>query len=344
MPDSSPIRVGVLGAGWFASRRHCPDLKAADSVELAALCRRDEEKLKQMAEHFEVEHTFTEYREMLESDLDAVVICSPHSLHYEHGLAALDNDLHILMEKPLTLVPSEGRDLVQKAQEKNKVLLVAQNPPYWIHCRFLRQLVEAGVLGEIESAQINWMGDAQAVFGAKPLPDKLPGVVPPTNFRRDPSLNGGGYFVDGGSHLICELLWSTGLKAVEATAIMDDAEWDLRCALSLRLDNGALANISAAANSAIFTKRQRSHYFGSKATLSFHGFPFDVFFQLDGEESSHVPDDKLPPAPNPVGNWIDCIKSGIDPELDGETAVHIVEILEACYKSARDGARVSIPV
>ena len=165
-----------------------------------------------------------------------------------------------------------------------------------------------------------------------------------SNFRRDPSLNGGGYFVDGGSHLICELLWSTGLKAVEATAIMDDAEWDLRCALSLRLDNGALANISATANSAIFTKRQRSHYFGSKATLSFHGFPFDVFFQLDGEESSHVPDDKLPPAPNPVGNWIDCIKSGIGPELDGETAVHIVEILEACYKSARDGARVSIPV
>ena len=43
-----PLRLGVIGAGWFASRRHCPDVADHPEAELVALCRRDEEQLAQM--------------------------------------------------------------------------------------------------------------------------------------------------------------------------------------------------------------------------------------------------------------------------------------------------------
>jgi predicted dehydrogenase len=53
-----PLRLGVIGAGWFASRRHCPDVVDHPEVELAALCRRDEKQLAQMARAFDVADTY----------------------------------------------------------------------------------------------------------------------------------------------------------------------------------------------------------------------------------------------------------------------------------------------
>ena len=55
---ATSVRIGVIGAGWFASRRHCPDIAAHRDAELTALCRRNPEKLQQMADAFSVADTF----------------------------------------------------------------------------------------------------------------------------------------------------------------------------------------------------------------------------------------------------------------------------------------------
>ena len=103
------IRLGVIGAGWFASRRHCPDIVEHPDAELTALCRRDSEELRTMANAFGDPACFTDYRALLDSDLvDGVVICSPHNLHFEHAMAALQRDLPVLLEKPITIEPAEG--------------------------------------------------------------------------------------------------------------------------------------------------------------------------------------------------------------------------------------------
>lgn len=338
-----PVRIGVIGAGWFASRRHCPDVVEHPEAVLKALCRRHAEQLQQMADHFQVDSCFTDYRELVQSNqVDGVIVCSPHHLHFEHTRAALENNLHVLLEKPITLDPEEGRQLVELAASKGRVLVVGQNPPYWSHCRYLREQIEAGALGEIEAAHIHWVSDARGVLGLEPLPDDLPGVVHPTLFRGDPAQNGGGFFVDGGSHLICELLWCTGLKAVEVTAQMDNPEWDLRTALTLRLDNDALATLSMRADSNIFDKRQLSLYYGTAGTAAFRGFPFEVTLERPEGAPVRLGEKELPAPPSPVGNFIDCILDRGRPELDGSTAVHIVEILQAAYESARTGHKVRL--
>ena len=63
--DTPLLRIGVIGAGWFASRRHCPDVVAHVEAELTALCRRDEAELGKMAAAFGVEHTFADYRDLM---------------------------------------------------------------------------------------------------------------------------------------------------------------------------------------------------------------------------------------------------------------------------------------
>jgi predicted dehydrogenase len=336
METPKRVRIGVIGAGWFASRRHCPEVKERPDAVLAAFARRDYEKLKKMAAHFGVTQTFTDHRDLIRSGtVDGVIICTPHALHYEHVKASLDAGLHVLVEKPLTLDPGQGQELVNLARQKGLALIVAQNPPYWNHCRYLREKLQDGILGQVEAAEIHWVGNVEAVFGAAPMPSSLPGVVLPTLFRHDPALNGGGYFVDGGSHLVCELVWCTGLKVVEVSAQMDNPEWDMKSAVSLRLDNGALATITCTANSAIFDKRAHSLYFCSKGNAFFRGMPFAVTIEPKGGPASTTSEKDLPKPPSPLGNWLDCILRKTKPEMEGETAVHIVAVVEAAYRSAR---------
>ena len=84
----SALRVGVVGAGWFASRRHLPDLKAQQGVEVVALCRRDAEKLRAVADRFDVPGRYRDYGEMLaREEMDAVLVATPHALHYAHARA-----------------------------------------------------------------------------------------------------------------------------------------------------------------------------------------------------------------------------------------------------------------
>ena len=192
MATHNPLRLGVIGAGWFASRRHCPDIVAHDDGTLTALCRRSRPELERMGQAFGVNALFTDHGDLLASgQVDGVVICSPHDLHYEHTRAALEAGLPVLLEKPLTIDPGQGRELVKLADARDLVLLVAQNPPYWSHCHRLQQIIAGDLIGSLEAVSISWVGNALGVLGREPLPDDMPGVVPPTLFRGDPQANGG---------------------------------------------------------------------------------------------------------------------------------------------------------
>ena len=79
---SDSVRLGVIGAGWFASRRHMPDAKAHPRTEIAAFCRRDPEARAKLAHRFEIspELGFEDWQEMLDKvELDAVLVATPES-------------------------------------------------------------------------------------------------------------------------------------------------------------------------------------------------------------------------------------------------------------------------
>ena len=337
---ATKIRLGVIGAGWFASRRHCPDIVEHADAELTALCRRDPDELRVMANHFGDPACFTDYRKLLDSDLvDGVVICSPHHLHFEHARAALEQDLPVLLEKPITIDPEQGRTLTRLARERQLPLVVAHNPPYWSHCHYLREQFKSGSLGELESASLSFLSNSQGVFGAEPIPDDIPGVVKPTLFRSQSEQNGGGSLMDGGTHYLCELLWCTDLRVCEVTAQTNSTQLESRTSMTLTLENGAMVTFLFVSDSRIHTKRQHGQYYGSRATALVRGVPFAVTV-IAGGSSTTVREADLPPAPTPVGDLVGAIKNQDAVAMDSEMAVHVVEIVQAAYRSARDGRRV----
>jgi len=166
------VRLGVIGAGSFTSRRHIPTIIKSPDAELVSLCRRNEEMLRKMADHFGCQNTFTDYQQMLdEVEMDGVLVTTPHALHYQHAKAALEKGLHVMLEKPMAIKASEARELVDIAKNRGLVIVIAYNPPFWQHTTYMREAISSGVLGEIEGVHINWIGNAEHVFGLVPMRD-----------------------------------------------------------------------------------------------------------------------------------------------------------------------------
>ena len=86
---------------------------------MTSVCRLGKNELQQVESRFGFTHATENYQELLEiPSLQAVVIASPYTLHYQHALTALKRGLHVLCEKPLTTKADEARKLVEEAKRK----------------------------------------------------------------------------------------------------------------------------------------------------------------------------------------------------------------------------------
>ncbi|HZP84797.1 MAG TPA: Gfo/Idh/MocA family oxidoreductase [Chthonomonadaceae bacterium] len=342
----TPVRLGVIGAGWFASRRHLPDAIANPQVLLTALCRRDPEAREKMATRFGVpmEHAYEDWQRMLDSvELDAVLIATPNALHYEQAKAALERGLHVLVEKPMTVRSAEAHELTALARERGLKLGVALNPPFWAHCHRVRRALHSEAIGALESASMYWSGSAEYVFGRAPQPADLPGLVPPTMFRADPQLTGGGYFIDGGSHLVSEMTWVTGLRVRRVAALMDTTPQDMRIALSLELENGVVATINSIGDSKYLRRRVRNIWGATNGTITVSTFHFETRIEIVGQEPQTFREDDIFPVSSPINNFIEAIEGKAELYSPGEHGAHVVEIVEAAYESAATGRVIPLP-
>ena len=78
------IRVVIIGAGSFACRYHIPHLLRREDVDLAAIAKRTESSRLMAQEEFDIPAGYADYIEMLDrEEPDAVIICTPHHVHYE---------------------------------------------------------------------------------------------------------------------------------------------------------------------------------------------------------------------------------------------------------------------
>src|SRR5687767_15177407 len=130
------IRLGIIGCGSIASKRHLPglaNLKKAglDNFEVAAVCDGVEANLSAAATY--VRETFGNepltYKtwEELVSDgkVDAVDICLPHGLHHIVGVACLEAGMDVLIEKPLAVSLKTAKLLVETAERTGRTLSAA---------------------------------------------------------------------------------------------------------------------------------------------------------------------------------------------------------------------------
>ncbi len=145
----SAIRIGVIGLGWFGEI-HCETIIGVPTLELAALCTRRPDRLKQQAEKFGVRKTYTNYRDLLaDPEIDAVSIVTMWDQHTEPAVAALEAGKHVFLEKPIASTVADARTITEASKRSKGILFIGHicrfNPRY----RMAKQQIDAGQIGKI---------------------------------------------------------------------------------------------------------------------------------------------------------------------------------------------------
>lgn len=110
------IRTAVIGVGYLG-RFHAQKYKALENSELVGVCDSNAETAKKVADELGV-RAFTDAKELL-GKVDAVTIASSTISHYALGKLFLENGVHVLIEKPITVSSQQGEELCQIAKDKN---------------------------------------------------------------------------------------------------------------------------------------------------------------------------------------------------------------------------------
>lgn len=151
---SKKLRVGFIGCGWIAGSHIKSFLKQPD-VEIVAGCDLVPGKAKAFFEKYGVTGAKTDYashKEMIADKslhLDAVTICTYNRQHAELAICALENGLHVLLEKPFTVTLDEAVAVMKAEKKSGKILSIGFQPRLDENMKMIGKIVRSGALGKI---------------------------------------------------------------------------------------------------------------------------------------------------------------------------------------------------
>lgn len=328
---SDPVQVGIIGAGGWGTVLG-QYVHNSETATVAALADIDETTCTEAGQALEVapEVQYADYERLLEeAALDAVIITTPHALHYEHVRAALDHEVHILCEKPMVPDVEQARDLVQRADESEQVFMVGYQRH--VHPAYVeaRDAVAAGSTPKLITAEItqDWITSTR------------------NTWRANASLSGGGQLYDTGSHLLDAVLWITDLQPTSVVAEMafdDDAQRvDTQALLSIRFENDTVANVTVSGDAPIV--HEEIHLYGEQAiAIAGDGWTRRELTITDRDENRDTTAIDTTMNEKKIEAFIRAIQTGETPPATARDALRAVAVTEAAYESARTGERIPI--
>ena len=222
---NNPLKFGIVGLGKMGGIRAESISKRSDSVLVSGTDPSPPEK------GFEGIEIFPDYQAVINSNVDAVFVCTPNRFIPDVVVAALDAGKHVFCEKP----PGRNMEDIQHiidAEKRNPslVLKVGFNHRYHFGIMEAKKIVESGKYGKIL-----WM---RGIYG------KAEGSGNPDEWRHKPELAGGGILLDQGIHMLDLFRYFCGefseVKSMCTTAYWDFPAEDNVFAL-LRDDQGRIA-------------------------------------------------------------------------------------------------------
>lgn len=144
------LTFGVVGCGYWGPNL-LRNLSGLSDCRVKWVCDRSVDRLTHMKTLYPQVEVTTEFKHVVEDDeTDAVVIAAPARLHFKMGMAALEAGRHTFIEKPMAQSSQECLQLIEAAEERNLTLMVGHTFLYTTPVRKIKELVEAGQLGEIQ--------------------------------------------------------------------------------------------------------------------------------------------------------------------------------------------------
>ncbi|GAA0238470.1 Gfo/Idh/MocA family protein [Haladaptatus pallidirubidus] len=324
--SESLVSVGIVGGG-FIGQTVGGQFQDVDGARVETLVDINDEVLQTTGDELGIpeEARYDEYETMVKTEpLDAILIGTPHTLHYEQILTAMEHDLHILCDKPLTTDLDHARDLVERDATRDEILMVGyQRHLYEAFVKTRDTLTEAGrvprwITAEISQDWVDRFSDA---------------------WRMNPDLSGGGYLYDTGSHILDSILWSTGLTPTAVSAEMDfvddEQRVDGQSHVTIRFEEGTTATVVCSGETPCM--REHIHMWDEEGAIYLESQDWEPnkLTEIDSASGEYAPRLDRGNLPNKAEAFIQAIRDGEAPPATALDGLRVTAVTEAAYESAR---------
>ena len=329
------LRVGVIGCGYWGPKlarnfHEIPDAR----LQWVSDVRKD--RLDHVVGLYPQVRATQDYRDLLTSDIDAVVIATPVSTHHCLALEALRAGKHVLVEKPIAASMAEAEGIVAEGERQDRVVMVGHTFEYNPAVEAVRELIASGELGDIyyiNGTRVNlglFQPDINVVWDLAPHDISILcfvlGMEPETVSAR-----GGAY--------------------VQRQKGIHDVAY-----LTFYFPNGVLADVRVSWLDPC--KIRKYTVVGSEKMLVYDDIEpedkiliydkgVDVPPYSDTEEEFHLsyrygdvvpcPVDWVEPLRTECQHFVDCIREGKEPRSSGKVGLRVVKVLEATQRSLLNG-------
>ncbi|MHA6485367.1 Gfo/Idh/MocA family protein [Paenibacillus sp. strain BS8-2] len=356
---SKTYKLAIIGCGGIANGKHMPSLKHLKNVEMVAFCDIVEERAVEAAAQYGAEgaRVYTDYTELLkDATIDIVHVCTPNDSHADIAIAAMEAGKHVMSEKPMAKTASDAGRMLEAAKRTGKKLTVGYNNRFRTDSQILKQVCEAGELGEVYYAK------AHAVRRR---------AVPTWGVFLDEEKQGGGPLIDIGTHALDLTLWmmdnykpkvvlgqsfhklSGRENAANAWGPWDPAQFTVEDSAfgMIVMENGATIVLESSwALNTLEVDEAKCTLSGTEGGADMKGG-----LRINGEQHSRLFTKEIDLNAGGVAfyegksekdsdlemrMWIKAIDEDTDPVVTPEQAYVVSQILEAIYESAKTGKAI----
>jgi len=224
------IRWGIIGTGNIANQ-FAEDFKFVKKGKLASVASRSKIKAEQFAEKYNMENSYDSYEALLQDpSIDIVYIATPHTFHKEHTLLALNNNKHVLCEKPFAVNKNEVNEMIQLAKNKNLFLMEAMWMAFQPAFQQVQEWIHQDKIGRIKTIK--------AEFGFQPPYD--------LNSRLYNINLAGGTLLDTGIYplTLALYLFDKDPSDMQAMATIGKSDVDEQLSVNLKFEEDQMAMLS----------------------------------------------------------------------------------------------------
>jgi len=325
---ASPRGTGalvVLGCGWIA-RRHAA---AARRLRIPVIfASREPRRAATYARRYGGVGAYGSYAEALaDPRAVAAVVCTPHDRHLADTTLALAAGKHVLVEKPIARTLAEADQMIARAAEAGRVLMVAEQFHFMPAFRRVTRELAAGRLGELREIHLVVRG-----LGAA------------RGWRLSAEAVGGGALIDGGIHYVHNLrAWGGGIERVYALRPRQSIaamEGEDAVVLLASLRGGAVGMLAHSLAAPRYPRLQWATLIGTQGTCFVDNR--GRWVALRGSEGARLwlfPRDTRGYVAM-LRTFLEAVVAGHAPAMDGVEGRRDLAVVLAAYRSLAEGRPV----
>lgn len=342
------VNIGIIGCGKIAQVRHIPEYAANPQAKLAAYYDLNAARAAELAKKYGGKAYASVDELLADPTIDAVSVCTSNVTHAEITIAALKAGKHVLCEKPMATTLADCEAMVQTARETGRKLMIGQNQRLAkAHVR-ARELIAAGLIGEIVGFRTTFGHGGPETWSVDPgqnvwFFDKTKAAM--------------GAMADLGVHKTDLIHYLTGQVVVETTARLAavdkrDASGNLigvddNAVCIYRLSGGALGSMTASWT--FYGAEDNSTVlYGTRGILRLYDHPqFSIQVTTREGERIFYEVDKIQTNENQTSSgvidaFVSCLVENREPEISGAEVLKTMRVIFASIESSQTGRAVAV--